>query len=85
MPTLVTVTILARSAEELETLSALFESGFDGDLKMPHGDDAWVYEDAYVQNGAQWRKTAGNLWEGRVDFICPDPRPRWLSTGERVY
>jgi len=85
LPTYLSLTVQARSDDELESLSALLESGTEGDLEVPHGSDSWVYEDAYVDGRVQWQKGPGGLWEGRVDFICPKPRPLWLSSRELVY
>lgn len=85
LPVKVSVTVSAMSYSEHETLSALFESGANGNLEVPHGDDAWVYADAFVDGAVQWEKVADGLWRARVEFSCPNPRPRWKSTGELVF
>ena len=54
---------------------------------MPVGNDAWVYEDSFVDGDGPvlWEKTGPDLWRARVTFVCPKPRPTWKSSGERVF
>lgn len=85
LPVKVSVTVETITHAEHETLSALFESGTNGDLEVPHGDDAWVYANAFVDGLVSWEKNTDGNWQARVNFTCPDPRPTRLSTGELVF
>jgi len=85
LPTEVTVSILATTYDEYETLSALFESGTDGDLEMPYDGDHWVYANAFLEQGVAWSRVGRKYWRATVTFVCPNPRPTWLSTGLAVY
>ncbi len=84
-PTLIAVTVLARTDEEHETLEAMFGSGVLGDLERPVAGDYWVYAGAKVTGRAEWTKYPDGRRKVRVTFICPDPRPTRKSTGERVF
>lgn len=86
LPVQVCVTLQARSSAECELLTALFESGTRGELEIPHGDDAWVYADAWAEGRISWEYVVDDkLYRARVEFVCPDPRPTWKSTGEPVF
>ena len=87
------LTILARTYSEYETLVALCASGTNGTLEVPHAGDAWVYLNAFIDNKPNW-ESAGHedvvgdeqaLYKARVEFVCPNPRPTWKSTGELVF
>jgi hypothetical protein len=85
-----TVTVLATDKATYETLVALFESGARADLHRPVGTDYWIYRDAAVDGEVSWEEYARGdsrpsyNW-ARVTFVCPDPRPYSLNTGERVF
>ena len=91
MESYVAVTVQARSYAEYETLLALFDSDTDGDLEVPHAGDAWVYAEAFVDGRVDWEQQAHEdlvaepLYQVRVVFCCPKPRPTWKSTGELVF
>jgi hypothetical protein len=85
LPVEITVTILARTYETYQTLSALFESGTDGELRVPYNGDHWVYEDAFVPEAVNWARVGARYWKAQLTFVCPNPRPTWLSTGLAVY
>ncbi len=88
MPTVYNLVIQAFNYGEITTLEALAQSGTIGDLEVPRADsgDVWVYEDAFISSGVDYREIlGGRLWEVSVEITCPDPRPTWKSTGERVF
>ena len=84
-PVHISLSILARGAEQYALLSGLLESGEEDDLEMPVGNDSWVYEKACVYGKPSWEQLKPGLWRTRVEFICPNPRPKLLSTGELVF
>lgn len=83
-PTLISVTILARTDAEHETLEAMFGTGTIGDLERPVAGDYWVYAGAKAT-----RVEVGKYPDGRrkleVTFTCPDPFPARKSTGVKVF
>ena len=79
------LSVWAQNETEHAVLYALFEAAADGDFEVPHGADAWVYAGATVEGTAEWQKERDGTHTARVTIVCPNPRPRWKSTGELVF
>jgi len=85
LPVEITVNVIVKTYEEYEDLSALFESGTNGDLEMPYNGDHWVYADAFIEQQVVWIRVGRRYWRAAITFVCPNPRPTWLSTGLAVF
>ena len=91
VPVRVRLNVAAWTAAEHETLLALFLSRIPGDFERPMkngaADDHWVYADARANpdGGMSVEDIDADHHILTLEIVCPDPRPRWKSSGERVY
>ena len=81
------LSVCARNYVEYVLLYALFESPTEGDFEVyfREVDDWWVFATACLEGKAEWSKEPDGSQVARVTVVCPDPHPRWKSTGELVF
>jgi hypothetical protein len=88
--------VAAFGPAEIALLEGLFNSGVEDDFERPRGIDHWVYSRSVVVAPVTFRPLReaiviggvlirGDIEVADIQVTCGDPRPRWKSTGERVF